>query len=72
MGRIGSIYGFFEALFIIILTAIFGIFAEWITIRSVVVSASFMMLVVAVILLLLNVQPTKGHYYQRIVNSRQQ
>ncbi len=72
MGRIGSIYGFFGALFIIILTAIFGIFAEWITIRSVVVSASFMMLVVAVILLLLNVQPTKGHYYQRIVNSRQQ
>lgn len=72
MGRIGSIYGFFEALIIIILTAIFGIFAEWITIRSVVVSASFMMLVVAVILLLLNVQPTKGHYYQRIVNSRQQ
>ncbi|QSB12018.1 MFS transporter [Lysinibacillus fusiformis] len=72
MGRIGSIYGFFEALFIIILTAIFGIFAEWITIRSVVVSASFMLLVVAVILLLLNVKPTKGHYYQRIVNSRQQ
>jgi MFS family permease len=72
MGRIGSIYGFFEAFFIIILTAIFGIFAEWITIRSVVVSASFIMLVVAVILLLLNVKPTKGHYYQRIVNSRQQ
>ncbi|WP_320940280.1 MFS transporter [Lysinibacillus capsici] len=72
MGRIGSIYGFFEALFIIIFTAIFGIFAEWITIRSVVVSASFMMAFVAIILLLLNIKPTKGHYYQRFMSSRQQ
>ncbi|MEQ6854298.1 MFS transporter [Lysinibacillus capsici] len=67
MGRIGSIYGFFEALFIIIFTAIFGIFAEWITIRSVVVSASFMMAFVAIILLWLNIKPTKGHYYQRAI-----
>lgn len=72
MGRIGSIYGFFEALFIIIFTAIFGIFAEWITIRSVVVSASFMMAFVAIILLWLNIKPTKGHYYQRFMSSKQQ
>ncbi len=72
MGRIGSIYGFFEALFIIIFTAIFGIFAEWITIRSVVVSASFMMVFVAIILLWLNIKPTKGHYYQRFMSSKQQ
>lgn len=72
MGRIGSIYGFFEALFIIIFTAIFGIFAEWITIRSVVVSASFMMAFVAIILLWLNIKPTKGHYYQRAISGKKQ
>ncbi|AUS85114.1 MFS transporter [Lysinibacillus sp. YS11] len=72
MGRIGSIYGFFEALFIIIFTTIFGIFAEWITIRSVVISASFMMAFVAVILLWLNIKPSKSHYYRRLISSKQQ
>lgn len=72
MGRIGSIYGFFEALFIIIFTTIFVIFAEWITIRSVVISASFMMAFVAVILLWLNIKPSKSHYYKRLISSKQQ
>ena len=72
MGRIGSIYGFFEALFIIMFTTIFGIFAEWITIRSVVISASFMMAFVAVILLWLNIKPSKSHYYKRLISSKQQ
>lgn len=72
MGRIGSIYGFFEALFIIIFTTIFGVFAEWITIRSVVISASFMMAFVAVILLWLNMKPSKSHYYKRLISSKQQ
>lgn len=70
MGRIGSIYGFFEALFIIIFTTIFGIFAEWITIRSVVISASFMMAFVAVILLWLNIKPSKSHYYKRLISRK--
>lgn len=72
MGRIGSIYGFFEALFIIMFTTIFEIFAEWITIRSVVISASFMMAFVAVILLWLNIKPSKSHYYKRLISSKQQ
>ncbi|EKU41438.1 hypothetical protein C518_3571 [Lysinibacillus fusiformis ZB2] len=72
MGRIGSIYGFFEALFIIIFTTIFGVFAEWITIRSVVISASFMMAFVAVILLWLNMKPSESHYYKRLISSKQQ
>ncbi|WP_286924508.1 MULTISPECIES: MFS transporter [Lysinibacillus] len=72
MGRIGSIYGFFEALFIIIFTAIFGLVAEWMTIRVVVVSASYMMLFIAVILLLLTIQRSKRSYYQGIVSSRKQ
>jgi len=72
MGRIGSIYGFFEALFIIVFTAIFGLVAEWMTIRVVVVSASCMMLFIAVILLLLTIQRSKRSYYQGIVSSRKQ
>ena len=72
MGRIGSIYGFFEALFIIVFTAIFGLVAEWMTIRVVVVSASYIMLFIAVILLLLTIQRSKRSYYQGIVSSRKQ
>ena len=72
MGRFGSIYGFFEALFIIVFTAIFGLVAEWMTIRVVVVSASYMMLFIAVILLLLTIQRSKRSYYQGIVSSRKQ
>lgn len=72
MGRIGSIYAFFEALFIIVFTAIFGVVAEWMTIRVVVVSASYMMLFIAVILLLLTIQRSKRSYYQGIVSSRKQ
>ncbi|MFJ7370989.1 MFS transporter [Lysinibacillus sp. NPDC098008] len=64
MGRIGSMYSFFEAFFSIILTILFGIVAEWITIRLVIVSASWVMLVVAVILLCCNIQPAKRHFYQ--------
>lgn len=66
MGRIGSIYGFVEALFIIIITAIFGVAAEIISIRYVVVSAAIIMLVVATILLIFNVQPSKARFYRNI------
>ncbi|WP_036117993.1 MFS transporter [Lysinibacillus sphaericus] len=64
MGRVGSIYGFLDAFFIILLTAIFGITAELITIRFVVVSASLVMIIVAIILLFLNIQSSKSHYYE--------
>jgi len=55
MGRIGSIYGFVEALFIIIITAVFGVAAEITSIRYVVVCAAIIMFVVAFVLLLFNV-----------------
>ncbi|WP_324729756.1 MFS transporter [Lysinibacillus fusiformis] len=64
MGRIGSIYGFFEALFIIILTAAFGMTAEFISIRFVIVSASFVMVTVAIILFILAIRPSKATLYQ--------
>lgn len=66
MGRIGSIYSFVEALFIIIITAIFGVAAEIIPIRPVVVSAAIIMFVVATILLISTIQPSKGRFYRHI------
>ncbi|MFJ7186535.1 MFS transporter [Lysinibacillus xylanilyticus] len=66
MGRIGSIYGFVEALFIIIITAIFGIAAEITSIRYVIVPAAIIMFVVATILLILNIQPSKARFYRNI------
>ncbi|WP_427109224.1 MFS transporter [Lysinibacillus xylanilyticus] len=66
MGRIGSIYGFVEALFIIIITAIFGIAAEITSIRYVTVPAAVIMFVVATILLILNIQPSKARFYRNI------
>lgn len=66
MGRIGSIYGFVEALFIIIITAIFGIAAEITSIRYVTVPAAIIMFVVATILLILNIQPSKARFYRNI------
>ncbi len=66
MGRIGSIYGFVEALFIIIITAIFGIAAEITSIRYVIVPAAIIMFVVATILLILNIQPSKAKFYRDI------
>lgn len=47
MGRIGSIYGLAEAVFTILLTAIFGVAAELLSIRPVIVAGSFLMLAVA-------------------------
>ncbi|MGE7675649.1 MFS transporter [Lysinibacillus sp. NPDC094403] len=66
MGRIVSIYGIVEALLIIIITAVFGVAADIISIRYVVVSAAIIMFVVATILLIFNVQPSKSRFYRNI------
>nr|WP_033543881.1 MFS transporter [Planococcus sp. CAU13] len=50
MGRIASIYGLAEAVFVILLTASFGLAAEVITIRPVIVAGSLMMLAVGAVL----------------------
>ncbi|HSJ36993.1 MAG TPA: MFS transporter [Planococcus sp. (in: firmicutes)] len=50
MGRIGSIYGLAEAVFIILLTFSFGVAAELLAIRPVIVVGSLMMLGVSVAL----------------------
>lgn len=66
MGRIGSIYGFVEALFIIIITAVFGVAAEITSIRYVVVCAAIIMFVVAFVLLIINVHPSKARFYRNM------
>ena len=63
MGRFGSVYGFIEAFFIIIGTVVFGIMAELISIRFVVVLGSLIMFVVTIILFIFNTQPSKAEYY---------
>ncbi|WP_407270358.1 MFS transporter [Radiobacillus sp. PE A8.2] len=66
MGRVGSIYGFIEAFFIIVGTIIFGMMAELLSIRFVVVLGSLMMFSVTIILFMFNTQPSKAAYYAEI------
>ncbi|WP_107925010.1 MFS transporter [Lysinibacillus parviboronicapiens] len=63
MGRIGSIYGLVEAFLIIIVTAIFGFASEVLSIRVVVVSGSLIMLLVATVLFICNIQRSKHKFY---------
>lgn len=63
MGRIGSIYGVIEAFLIILLTVIFGLASEMISIRVVVVTGSWSMAVVASILFVYNIRPSKSNLY---------
>ncbi|WP_137789256.1 MFS transporter [Bacillus sp. E(2018)] len=63
MGRVGSVYGFIEAFFIIMGTVVFGILAELIAIRFVVILGTLIMFAVTVILFIFTSQPTKKEYY---------
>ncbi|MBM6602388.1 MFS transporter [Priestia megaterium] len=63
MGRVVSIYGFIEAFLIIVVTAIFGISSELISIRFVVVSGAFIMFLVSIVLFISSVQSSKAKFY---------
>ncbi|UFT99556.1 MFS transporter [Radiobacillus kanasensis] len=63
MGRVGSVYGFIEAFFIIIGTIIFGIMSEVISIQFVVILGSLIMFTVTIILFIFNTQPSKAEFY---------
>ncbi|MFS2174247.1 MFS transporter [Priestia megaterium] len=63
MGRVVSIYGFIEAFLIIVVTAIFGISSELISIRFVVVSGAFIMFLVSIVLFIGSVQSSKAKFY---------
>ncbi|PEM20853.1 MFS transporter [Bacillus wiedmannii] len=63
MGRVSSVYGFIEAFFIIIVTIVFGIMAESISIRFVVILGALIMFAVTIILFIFNTQPSKAGFY---------
>ncbi|KLV27376.1 permease [Niallia circulans] len=63
MGRIGSVYRCIEAFFIIISTILFGIMAEMISIKSVIILGSTIMFAVTIILFIFNTQPSKAAFY---------
>ena len=68
MGRIASVYGVIEAFLIILLTIIYGLVAEMVSIRLVVVSGSWLMLVVAAALFIFNIKSSKTKYYSTSLN----
>ncbi|WP_096272382.1 MFS transporter [Paucisalibacillus globulus] len=63
IGRIGSIYGFLEALLVIIATSLFAALTMIFPIKFVVVLGAIIMFVLTSILLLITLQPTKRHYF---------
>ncbi|WP_176473338.1 MFS transporter [Niallia circulans] len=63
MGRVGSLYRCIEAFFIIISTILFGIMAEMISIKTVIILGSIIMFAVTIILFIFNTQPSKAAFY---------
>jgi len=63
MGRVGSIYRLLESFFIILTTAIFGIGAQLISIRTIVVAGTLVMLLIAIMLCAFCFQPSKKKHY---------
>ncbi len=64
MGRVGSIFGLFEAVIIIFLTASFGIAAQLVSIRFIIVVGTVIMLSFSILLCALSVQRSKMRYYK--------
>jgi MFS family permease len=66
MGRIGSIYGFVEAFFVIVVTSLFAITAQLISIQYVVISGALITLLLTTVLLLFSSQSSKSNLYNTI------
>jgi MFS family permease len=66
IGRIGSIYGFLEALLVIVVTSVFAVGAQVLSIKLVVVSGAIFMLLLTIVLLFVNLQPSKSNYYDAV------
>lgn len=66
IGRIGSVYGFLEALLVIVFTSLFAVGAQLLSIKFVVVSGAISMFLLTGLLLLINLQPSKNKYYKAI------
>ncbi|TQR21571.1 MFS transporter [Psychrobacillus vulpis] len=66
MGRIGSIYGLFEACLVIMTTIIIGVTAQLISIQPVVIIGSLLMLAITILLLVFSVKPSQSRYYSNV------
>ncbi|SDQ06129.1 MFS transporter [Virgibacillus salinus] len=64
MGRVGSIYDFVEALLVIVITSIFAVTSQLISIQFVVVFGAIFMFLLTLALLLFSIQPSKSKYYR--------
>ncbi len=67
MGRVGSIYNFVEALLIIVITFIFAVASQLISIKFVVVFGAISMFLLTIAILLFSIQPSKSKYYRATV-----
>lgn len=63
MGRIGSMYGFVEAILVIVATSIFAVTAQLISVQFVVIVGAFFTLLLTTVLLLFSIQPSKREYH---------
>ncbi|CAM2780659.1 MFS transporter [Paenibacillus sediminis] len=64
MGRIGSVYGFIEAILVIVATILFGTAAQFISIQPVVIAGTIVMLILAITLCMTCLQRSKADFYQ--------
>lgn len=67
MGRVGSVYGLFEACLIIITTIVIGAGAQLISIQLVVIIGTLVMLAITILLLLFSVNPSRSKYYANTI-----
>lgn len=63
MGRIGSMYQFIEAILIIIVTSIFGVAAQMVSIQTVIMLGTLTMLIVTILLCAFSLQKSKTKYW---------
>lgn len=66
MGRIGSVYGFIEAILVMMTVMIFGVAAQLISIQFVVIAGSSGMLLISITLCIFNFQRPKNKFYESV------
>jgi MFS family permease len=66
MGRVGSVYGFVEAILVIVTTILIGVSTDYISVRIAIIIGSFMMLILSFILSLYFIRPSKENYSNTI------
>ncbi|MEE6450860.1 MFS transporter [Gottfriedia acidiceleris] len=66
MGRVGSIYGFVEAILVIVSTILIGFSTHYVSIKISVIAGSLFMLFLAIILSIFIIRPSSENYFRCI------